>query len=583
MFNFKKYLVLMQTFIAVSSVSAAETPSLPENLQPAWWKEAVIYQIYPRSFKDTNGDGVGDLRGIIQQLDYIKSLGVNAIWLNPIYQSPNDDNGYDISDYRQIGKEYGSMADFDEMLAGMHQRGIKLFMDIVINHSSDEHEWFKQSRSSRDNPYRDYYHWWPAEKGKPPHRYSFFDENNDAWKYDKQTDSYYLHYFSVKQPDLNWGNPKLRHELYDMMKFWAKKGVDGFRLDAFQFVYKDPTFPEFPRDYDKTTDGVIKYHGMGPRVHDYLRELNDEVLTPFNIAAVAEGAGSTFEDAHSLVDAERKELDIAYHFEGMNIGNSLDGYKLSDFKNVYDRWDKSFAEKGWLSIFLANHDVARMVSKFGNDDPAYRVASSKLLNTFLLTMRGTIFCYYGDELGMTNIDMPDISDYKDIAAINGYKAATVHGKDMQRFMLELNLLSRDNARTPMQWDNSKHAGFTDGKPWLSANPNYPLINAAKQQDEKDSVLNYFRQLTQLRSENPVLVYGAYDDWLPQDEQLYVYSRELDDQLWLIALNFSDKSLVTPLQGHAVEKLVLNNLPDNPVAGSELKLSPYQAVILKLKQ
>ena len=316
---------------------------------PKWWKEIVIYQIYPRSFKDADGDGVGDIRGIIEELDYIKSLGVTAVWLNPIYSSPNADNGYDVSDYRGIMEEFGTMEDFDEMLEGMHERNIKLIMDVVVNHSSDEHEWFVQSRSSRDNPYRDYYHWWAAEKGQPPYRWSFFDADGSAWEYDARTNAYYLHYFAEKQPDLKWENPKVREEVYDIMRFWADKGVDGFRLDAFQFVSKDTTFPELPEGYQ---NDVIRYYGMGANLHTYLREMYDEVLSKYDVFAVSEGSGSTLQDAHDLVDADRKELQMAYHFEGTGIGSSTARYELSEFKRVYTKWDSAFAKKGWLSIFL---------------------------------------------------------------------------------------------------------------------------------------------------------------------------------------------------------------------------------------
>ncbi|MGZ3778440.1 MAG: alpha-amylase family glycosyl hydrolase, partial [Mucilaginibacter sp.] len=332
-----------------------------DQIDRKWWKEAVVYQVYPRSFMDGNGDGVGDLKGIISKLDYIKSLGVNVVWLNPIYSSPNDDNGYDVSDYRNIMKGFGTMADFDELLKGLHQRDIKLVMDLVVNHSSDEHEWFKQSRGSRNSPYRDYYHWWNADRGKPNPRYSLFDVNHDAWMYDAKTDAYYLHYFSRKQPDLNWENPRLRKEVFDMMKFWADKGIDGFRLDAFQFAAKDTTFPAFPAGYEKD---FSKYYAMGPHLHDYLKEMNREVLSKYDVMSVAEGAGNSFADAHDLVDADRNELNMAYAFEGVDIAKP-DGYSVLHFKQVFSRWDNVFAEKGWLSIFLANHDQARMVSRFG--------------------------------------------------------------------------------------------------------------------------------------------------------------------------------------------------------------------------
>ncbi|WP_223284504.1 alpha-glucosidase [Hymenobacter qilianensis] len=395
-----------------------------------WWKETVVYQIYPRSFQDSNGDGVGDLRGIISRLDYLQSLGVETIWLNPIYASPNDDNGYDISDYRRIQPEFGTMQDFDALLKGLHERGLKLVMDLVVNHSSDEHEWFKQARSSRQNPYRAYYHWWPAEKGKPTPRYSFFDVNSDAWKYDSLTNAYYLHYFSRKQPDLNWENPKLRQEVHSIMRFWLDKGIDGFRMDAFQYVAKDTTFPAFPAGYEKQ---ILKYYSSGPNLHAYIQEMNREVLSKYPVMTVAEGAGDSPTEAMKFVDPARRELNMAYHFEGMDIGNGPEGYKLTDFKQVYTRWDSAFARKGWLSIFLANHDVPRMVSKFGDDRPAFRAASAKLLNTFILTMRGTPYCYNGDELGMTNIRFDRIEDYRDVATLNGYQKVKNQGGDLGAF------------------------------------------------------------------------------------------------------------------------------------------------------
>ncbi|MBO9674714.1 MAG: alpha-glucosidase [Sphingobacteriaceae bacterium] len=472
----------------------------------AWWKEAIVYQIYPRSFKDSNGDGIGDLNGIITKLDYIKSLGVDVVWLNPIFSSPNDDNGYDISDYRNIMKVFGTMADFDSLLKGLHQRKIKLVLDMVLNHSSDEHEWFRQSRSSRTNAYRNYYHWWPAEKGKPTPRYSFFDVNNDAWKYDKVTDAYYLHYFSQKQPDLNWENPKLRNEVYDMMKFWLDKGIDGLRMDAFQYVSKDTTWQKYPDGYQKD---IIKYYGMGPNLHHYLREMHDRIIDKYPVMTVAEGAGSTLQDAHALVDEDRKELNIAYHFEVMDIGNDPKGYRLPELKKVFTKWDASFADKGWLAIFLANHDVPRMVSKYGDDRPAFRAASSKLLSTLIMTLRGTPFYFNGDELGMSNIRFDKIDDYRDIATLNAYQNTLLKKEDMKVFMDKQKLISRDNSRTPFQWDNSENAGFTTGKPWIKVNPNYREVNVQKEEADPGSVLNYFKKVVALRKSSPALVYGSY--------------------------------------------------------------------------
>ncbi|MBR9912255.1 MAG: alpha-glucosidase [Gammaproteobacteria bacterium] len=552
------------------------------NIDRKWWKEAVVYQIYPRSFKDSDGDGVGDLRGIIEKLDYIKSLGVDTVWLTPVYPSPNDDNGYDVSDYCGIHPDFGSMADFDELLEGMHARGLRLVMDIVVNHSSDEHPWFVQSRSSRDNPYRDYYHWWPAEKGKPNYRYSFFDEDNNAWQYDAATDAYYLHYFSVKQPDLNWDNPEVRREVYKLMNFWAAKGVDGFRLDAFQLVAKDPEFPPLPESCAEDIKHVISYQAMDPKVHDYLQEMHREVFSKYDLMTVAEGAGNTFADAHALVDAERNELNMAYHFDGVHVGSSLAGYTLAEFRDVYTRWEEAFAEKGWLAIYLANHDVPRMVSKYGNDSPELRAASATLLNTFVLSMRGTPYVYYGDELGMTNTEFEGIADFQDIAARNSHKKALKDGVDMDTFMAQLKHLSRDNSRTPMQWDASPNAGFSSGTPWLRVNPNHSEINVAVQENHAASPLNYFRRLVQLRKDHPVLVYGSYQLWLPEHEQVYAYSRRLDDAAVLVLLNFSDAEASVDLPVELVPQgLLISNLAaELPVAG-KLVLQPYQAIIFAL--
>ena len=547
----------------------------------SWWKEGIVYQIYPRSFKDTSGNGVGDLRGIIQKLDYIKSLGVTMVWLNPIYESPNDDNGYDISDYCAIMKEFGTMEDFDELLEGLHKRGMKFIMDVVVNHSSDEHEWFQQSRSSRNNPYRDYYHWWPAEKGKPNHRWSFFDENSDAWKYDEQTNAYYLHYFSQKQPDLNWENPKVRQEVYDIMKFWAEKGVDGFRLDAFQYVSKDITFPPFPEGYDVDVPSVIEYHGMGPHIHSYLKEMYDQVLSEYDVFAVSEGVGSTLQDAHDLVDKDRNELQMAYHFEATDMVTTLDKCTLAQFKESFTKWDKSFAEKGWIAIYLSNHDQSRFINRYGSDKPEFKDYSAKLLNTFILSMRGTSFTYYGDELGMTNIGFTKIEQYKDIAAINGYKKAASDGEDLDHYLKKLNLLSRDNGRTPMQWDATKNAGFSNETPWLPIHKNHTKVNVLNQENDQNSVLNHFRKMVELRKDNLLLVYGNYEIIQEEHPTIYAYSRTLEDQKMTVLLNFSESesSISLPNFDHS-KKVLINNYNEFSVDKNTITLKPYQAVVLK---
>ncbi|MDI5893737.1 glycoside hydrolase family 13 protein [Flavobacterium algoritolerans] len=572
-------------FSALTLFSAESTSAQNKFVQTSqkndtkWWKEAVVYQVYPRSFKDSDGDGVGDLKGIISKLDYIKSLGIDAVWLNPIYTSPNDDNGYDISNYREIMTDFGTMKDFDLLLKGMHERGIKLIMDLVVNHSSDEHEWFKQSRSSRDNKYRDYYHWWPAEKGKPPYRWSFFDVNSDAWKYDAQTDAYYLHYFSQKQPDLNWENPKLRQEIYEMMRFWLDKGIDGFRMDAFQFASKDTTWPELPKGYEKN---IIKYYGVGPHLHDYLQEMNREVFSKYDIMTVAEGAGSTPEDAMLFVDPDRKELNMAYHFESVDIGKHINDFGLVKYKDIFSRYDKTFKDKGWLSIFLANHDQPRMVSKFGNDTPKFREISSKMLSTFVMTMRGTPYYYYGDELGMTNIRFDSIEDYHDVDTRNKYIGLKNKGGDLKVFLEGQKQTSRENGRTPFQWDTTKNAGFTSGKSWLKVNPNYTVINAEGQEKDPNSTLNYFRTLVQLRKKEPIFVYGKYTLLDRENPSVFAYTRDLEGKKVLILLNFSEKessfNIGIPI---TKSKIILDNYTNTKKLKKNI-LRPFEAVIIELK-
>ena len=541
-----------------------------------WWKEAIVYQLYPRSFKDSDGDGIGDLKGIISQLDYIKSLDVDVVWLNPIYTSPNYDNGYDISDYRTIMTEFGTMADFDSLLQGLHKRNIKLLMDMVVNHSSSEHEWFKQARSSRNNPYRDYYHWWPAEKGKPTPRFSFFDINGDAWKYDSLTNSYYLHYFAEQQPDLNWENSKVREEIYAIMKFWADKGIDGFRLDAFQYAAKDTAFPILPLEYEKN---IAKYYGMQPQLHTYLAEMNREVFSKYDLMTVAEGAGSTFADAHALVDANRNELNMAYHFDAIDIGKEVGSYNLLDFKRVYTKWDSAFASDGWLSIYLANHDNARMVSRFGNESEEFRDKSSTMLTTFIMTMRGTPYYYYGDELGMTNIRFNTIEDYRDIETLNKYEKIKNEGGDLEKFIETQKRVARDNGRTPFQWNKTSNAGFTTGLPWLKVNSNYQNVNMMTQDKDAKSVLNYFRAAVKLRKENSVLVYGKYTLVDKDNRDVYAYTREQNGVKILVMLNFKSTPATTNI-GINLQKadVLLGNYSNASVDGN---LKSYEAVVYKL--
>ncbi|MDP4269594.1 MAG: alpha-glucosidase [Bacteroidota bacterium] len=592
----KNSLLLILLSILTLSGEQAFSANKPNPSSPPdrkWWKEAVVYQIYPRSFKDSNGDGVGDLRGIVEKLDYIKSLGIDVVWLNPVFTSPNADNGYDISNYRDIMREFGTMADFDQLLKGMHERGIKLVLDLVVNHSSDEHEWFKQSRSSRTNPYRDYYHWWPAEKGKPAFRPGAFEVDGSGWRYDSLTNAYYLHYFSYKQPDLNWENPKLRKEIFDMMKFWFDKGVDGFRMDVIPFIAKDTAFPVITQKelQQKYNGDWSQYMGSGPGLHDYLKEMNREVLSKYNCMTVAEGAGVTVKTAHDFVDEERNELNMLYHFEGVSLGYLPDkfkvmdpnGYKLTEFKKIYSKWDSVFSRKGWGTIYLGNHDQPRMVTRWGNDSLQYRELSSKMLTTFLMTMRATPYYYFGDELGMNNIKFDQIEDYRDIESISMYQQIKNNGGDLQEFIDAQKISARDNSRTPFQWDASQNAGFTSGTPWIKVNPNYRAVNVAAEEQDENSVLNYFRKMVRLRKHNPVLVYGAYKLLVPEDPQVYAYTRTLGNEQFLILLNFSAKKADFALDKKLNPAFVLiNNYPNIETNGKQVKLAPYQAVVVRMK-
>ena len=582
-----KFIALFCFGLLVSSVTMAQETKT--SVDRKWWKEAVVYQIYPRSFKDTDGDGVGDLKGIISKLDYIKSLGVDVVWLNPIYGSPNADNGYDISDYKSIMKEFGTMEDFDALLKGMHERGLKLVMDLVVNHSSDEHKWFQESRKSRDNPYRDYYHWWPAEKGKPAFRPGAFEADGSGWRYDKQTDSYYLHYFSYKQPDLNWENPKLRQEIFSMMNWWFKKGIDGFRMDVIPFIAKDTTFPVITQEeLDKNYQGRWDiFMASGPHLHDYLKEMNQEVLSKYDCMALAEGAGMTLKSAHDFVDADRKELDMGYHFEGTNLGyvpgyfKKMGTYSLLDFKKIYSDWDNEYAKKGWGTIYLGNHDQPRMTSRWGNDAPEFRVLSSKMLTTFLLSMGGTPYYYNGDEIGMINAKFNRIEDYRDIETLAEYEKVKIARGDLNEFIQNQKVGgARDNGRTPFQWDASKNGGFSSGEPWLKVNDNHTFLNAEAQEKDPNSNLNYFRKMTQLRKSNLALVYGKYTLLDQKNPNVYAYTREFEGKKLLVLLNFtSKKAAVTTGLNLKKAKTLINNYA---TASKSAELRPYEAVVFELK-
>lgn len=545
-----------------------------------WWKESVVYQIYPRSYKDSNGDGIGDIQGIISQLDYIQSLGVDVIWVCPVYKSPNDDNGYDISDYRDIMDEFGTMDDFDQLLRGIHERGIKLIMDLVPNHTSDEHEWFQESRKSKDNPYRDYYYWREGDGDNPPNNWpSFF--GGDAWQYDEATGQYYLHLFSKKQPDLNWENPKVRQEIYDIIKFWLDKGVDGFRMDVISLISKQMDFPNtHTSDFNET---INQYYANGPRIHEFLQEMNAEVLSKYDIMTVGEGPGIDLKNGLKYVDKDRHELNMIFHFGHMFIDNGPGGkydpvsFSLVDFKNVFNAWDEQLKDKGWGSIFLGNHDFSRIVSRFGNDSPAYWEKSAKLLATMLLTLRGTVYVYQGDEIGMTNVAFDSIDDYQDIETLNSWKEAEAEGKNMDEFLKSVHLQSRDNARTPMQWSDEKNGGFSVAKPWLKVNPNYQSIHVEKQSDDPQSILNYYRKMIAFRKANPVLVYGDYQSLDNVNNQIYAYRRWDSDQEFIMIHNFSEEVVNWDWKLEGDYELVDANYNS---AHDLLTMQPWQCKILK---
>ncbi len=585
---------LLSLFIVVLLFSCnTKNTDATSAIDQKWWKEAVVYQLYPRSFQDTDGDGVGDLKGITQRLDYLQNLGINAIWLNPICASPNDDNGYDISDYKEIMKEMGTMADFDAMLAGMKKRNIKLIMDLVVNHSSDEHLWFIEAKKSRTNKYYNYYHWWPKEKGTPPKRYSLFDENADAWRFNEATNSYYLHYFSRKQPDLNWENPTVRNEMYDIMKFWLDKGVSGFRLDAFPFMAKDTTWPVKPVDF--TNDQFVRYYGADDKVHTYLKEMNEKVLSKYkDVYTVGEGGVIPFSKMQDYVNTDRNELNTLYHDELGNIWGR-DSFDVGDYKvgknnviglkQIVTKWDEKFLKSGWNTVFWANHDQSRTVSRYGNDAPEYREPSAKMLYTFLLTQRALPYLYNGDEIGMTNIRFKTVEEYNDLQTRNRYYIELKKSKEAGDAYLAMQAeLSRDNGRTPLQWDATPTAGFTTGKPWLPINKNNATVNVEAQEKDKNSILNYVRNMIKLRNDNKdVLVYGKYSLLDETNKNVFCYTRTNGTDTYLVLLNFTKEVSQTPIpKGFSLGSELINNLQPLKQDGANIVLQPYQSCVVKLK-
>ena len=555
-------------------------------MNKTWWKESVVYQIYPRSFKDTNNDGIGDLRGIIQKIDYIKSLAVDVIWLCPIYKSPNEDNGYDISDYKNIMTEFGTMKDFDELLETVHREGIKLILDLVVNHTSAEHQWFQAAKKSKDSPYRNYYHWRKGKDGNPPNNWpSFF--KGSVWEPDPHSDEYYLHLFSKKQPDLNWENPAVRREIHALMRFWLNKGIDGFRMDAISLISKDINFPDtLLKSFNQIIDQV---YANGPKVHEFIREIHEEVLADYDAFIVGEGPGITPDVANLYTGKQRKELNTLFHFSHLFLGQGENGkydvipWTLPEFKSIFEIWDKAHTDQGWNCIFLGNHDFSRIVSRFGNDGK-FRKESAKLLATLLLSMRGTVFLYQGDEIGMTNVAFPSIDDYRDIETINSFKEAASAGEDLDQFLKIVHDQSRDNARTPMQWDQTDYAGFSEVTPWIKCNPNHTEINVAKSEKDPHSVLNFYRQMIKFRKNHKTLVYGQLNLRFKEDPNLFVYERFDENNKMLVVLNFSDKkrNLTLPEYGStAPECLISNYNREINHKAYKLALEPWEANIYKI--
>ena len=555
-------------------------------MEKRWWKESVVYQIYPRSFCDSNGDGIGDLNGITGKLDYLKELGIDVIWLSPVYKSPNDDNGYDISDYQAIMDEFGTMEDFDRMLATAHEKGIKIMMDLVVNHTSDEHKWFIESRKSTDNPYRDYYIWRPAkEDGSLPNNWgSCF--SGPAWEYDKTTDMYFLHLFSKKQPDLNWDNPAVRQDVFDMMNWWLKKGVDGFRMDVISLISKEPGLP----DKETGINGYATFNvsANGPHVHEYLQEMRQKALNNADTITVGECSGVTLEEAKKYARGDEKELNMVFQFEHMDVDSDEKAGKwttrkmdLRNLKKILTRWQKGLQDIAWNSLYWENHDQPRSVSRFGNDSDEYREISAKMLATCIHMMQGTPYVYQGEELGMTNCPFNTLDNFRDLESINAFHELTEQGKMTEEDMMAaIGYKGRDNARTPMQWDDSAYAGFSTTNPWIMVNPNYTKINAKDQVNREDSVFKYYQKLIKLRHESELIVYGTYDLILDDDKDIYAYIRTLGDEKLIVYCNFSENTREVELPEEFVNKKVLISNYSDAKANQKITLRPYEAIVIQ---
>ncbi|MEV6342497.1 alpha-glucosidase [Actinoplanes sp. NPDC051851] len=565
----------------------------------SWWKKAVVYQIYPRSFADSDGDGMGDLRGVIDHLDHLAELGVDVLWFSPIYPSPQDDNGYDISDYQDIEPMFGSLEVFDELLAGVHARGMKLIMDLVVNHSSDEHPWFAESRSSKDNPKRDWYWWRPARAGMAPGTPGAEPNNwgsvfgGPSWEYDEKTGEYYLHLFSTKQPDLNWENPEVREAVYAMMRWWLDRGVDGFRMDVINMISKDVTLPDGRLPVGAAyADGSASFVG-GPRLHEFLREMHAAVFAGREgLLTVGEMPGVTIDEAKVHTDPANHEVDMVFQFDHVWVDRGPDPWllvplKLTDLKAILGRWQAGLATEGWNSLYWNNHDQPRVVSRYGDDSPEHRVASATMLGTVLHLHRGTPYVYQGEELGMTNYPFRGIEDFRDIEALGQYhQALSLEGRNPEEVLTVLRARGRDNARTPMQWDDSPQAGFTTGTPWLAVNPNYPQINAASQRADPTSVFHYYRRLIELRHCEPTVVTGDFTMLLPTDERIYAFTRRLNKTELLVLANFTPhpvRAEIPDAPSWSNADLLLTNLPTPSPSPDPLLLAPWQAVVYRRQE
>ena len=542
-------------------------------MERQWWHSSVVYQIYPRSFNDSNGDGIGDINGIREKLDYLKELGIDVIWLSPVYKSPNDDNGYDISDYCDIMDEFGTMEDMDNLLKEANERGIKILMDLVVNHTSDEHKWFIEAKKSKDNEYRDYYIWRDPVDGHEPNELgSTF--SGSAWQYDETTGQYYLHLFSKKQPDLNWENEKVRNEVYKMMNFWVDKGIGGFRMDVIDLIGKIP-------------DKMIT--GNGPKLHEYLQEMNKAALEGNDLLTVGETWGDTPEFAKLYSNPERKELSMVFQFEHIGL-DQIEGKEkwdvkqldLLDLKKVLSKWQIELEGQGWNSLFWNNHDLPRIVSRWGNDKE-YRVESAKMLATLLHGMKGTPYIYQGEEIGMTNVRFEDINEYNDIESLNMYKDRLSKGYSHDEIMTSIYAKGRDNARTPMQWDNSENAGFTTGKPWLAVNKNYEYINVKQCVEDENSIFNHYRKLIDIRKHNDTIVYGDYTLLSPNDKNIFAYSRALNGDKILVVCNFYGNEVNFKFQqDFNYAEILLSNYNDSSTLIENLNLRPYEAIMFRVK-